>query len=269
MYYGLQLELFIGEEEYQPCWHSMRGVLVGIGDVHQKPTFSEEGLIIQPNSVTNLMVTKTEYNKLSSPYSDCVADKFSLDRTESANKSFFIRYTIQIDQAYSQRRCIFRCGELVNQEYNRAVCSKENDTSSDCLNNITKLTEFYDYCSEQCPIECEYSVYSTLPAQASYPSENYARWLIEQDWFREKFTKNVTLERVKNSILRINVYFSSMNVDVYTERPETDFNTFLANLGGQISLFLGVSLLSFFEILDFVFLLVEFLVYNLKRKNKA
>lgn len=263
MYYGLQLELFIGEEEYQPCWHSMRGILVGIGDIHQKPTFSEEAFVVQPNSVTNLMVTKTEYKKLSAPYSDCVADKLSIYRTESANKSFFIRYTIQSDGSYSQRRCIFRCGELLNQENNIVTCRTKNDTSLECLNNITDLNEFYDYCSSQCPMECEYNVYSTLPAQAEYPSHNYALWLMQQDWFRQKFAQNVTLDRVKSSILKLNVYFSSMNVDMYTEKPEMDFYTFLGNLGGQMSLFLGISLLSFFELLELAFLVVEFVINKL------
>ena len=264
IYNGLELELFIGENEYQPCWQAQRGIAIVLHNNNYKPHFNDEALKIQPGIETNVILSRTDYQKLGFPYSDCV-DPSKTQKSES------VKRTIEMDQAYTQKRCIRNCVFDMNQESNKDGCLKnsKNKTYFACLNNPKNITKFYQICSENCPIECQYSVFNLMVLNSEFPSENYAEFLKLDQTFYEKFTfrtnaneskPDLTLDRIKKNILRLNVYFSDMNVLSYSEQPESNFNELLANLGGQLGLFLGLSMLSFCEVLDFLFLFVEFLI---------
>lgn len=108
---------------------------------------------------------------------------------------------------------------------------------------------------------------------AVFPSANYADYLKSVASFRGRFTYNksfvkpeLTTERIRKNVAALNVYFSSMNLHVYSEKAQMDFNSLLSNVGGQIGLFLGVSWLTFFELIDFVFLFGQVAVLYVKRR---
>jgi hypothetical protein len=58
---GLQMELFLGENEMQPCWKTSRGVAVAIHDRRHTPLFSEEQLKVQPGLETSIILGMTRY----------------------------------------------------------------------------------------------------------------------------------------------------------------------------------------------------------------
>ncbi len=144
-------------------------------------------------------------------------------------------------------------------------------------------------------MECEYSTFGVITTYAEFPSQNYADLLRESEDFRARFTKDLNLNRIRESVLRLNIYFKWVDVFYYEEEPEMDFNQFLSNVGGQlgrlykytqfwsfiligdklidffayIGLFLGISLLSVFEIIDLVYLFVKVCVLKAALKRAA
>ena len=81
----------------------------------------------------------------------------------------------------------------------------------------------------------------------------------------EDFVSNtkITPDMAKNSIVRVNIYYEALSYTLSVESPKIDIAAFLANIGGTISLFLGVSVLSIFEVVE---CLIE--IYFIMRSNK-
>ena len=52
--------------------------------------------------------------------------------------------------------------------------------------------------------------------------------------------------------LQVNIYFSSLSVDHIMREEEFSFMELLAQVGGNLSLFIGITFLSFLELLEFL-----------------
>ena len=78
----------------------------------------------------------------------------------------------------------------------------------------------------------------------------------------------VPFQTLKESIVAVNVYYVSMSRLEITEVEAQQFGEMLASVGGQISLFLGISVLSFLELAEAVYEIIYFAVMRLVYKIK-
>ena len=63
--------------------------------------------------------------------------------------------------------------------------------------------------------------------------------------------ETVTRDLVSASVTRIKVYYDDLYYNVVEESPSLTADSLLGLIGGQIGLFIGVSLMTFFEIFEF------------------
>ena len=59
-------------------------------------------------------------------------------------------------------------------------------------------------------------------------------------------------QMVQNNLMQVSIYYGSLDVDTVEENPEYTFLTFLSSLGGAVSLYLGVSFIQVFEVVELV-----------------
>ena len=59
-------------------------------------------------------------------------------------------------------------------------------------------------------------------------------------------------QMVQNNLMQVSIYYGSLDVDTVAENPEYTFLTFLSSLGGAVSLYLGVSFIQVFEVVELV-----------------
>ena len=77
----------------------------------------------------------------------------------------------------------------------------------------------------------------------------------------------MTYAKLKDSIVSFNIYYETLGYEKITEESTVSFSTLLSNIGAQIGLFLGISILSFLEIFElFVEMLLNF--YRKFKNNK-
>ena len=57
---------------------------------------------------------------------------------------------------------------------------------------------------------------------------------------------------VQNNLMQVSIYYGSLDVDHVAETPEYTFLTFLSSLGGAVSLYLGISFIQVFEVVEFM-----------------
>ena len=63
-------------------------------------------------------------------------------------------------------------------------------------------------------------------------------------------TKPINSETVSKSIVSLNIFYESLSYTLSTESPQMDSISLLANIGGHLGLFLGVSVFSLCEIVE-------------------
>jgi len=87
----------------------------------------------------------------------------------------------------------------------------------------------------------------------------------EKKSLRKDFeTTSLTDEKARRSFAILNVYYDSLTYTELTESPQMDIIALLASIGGNLGLFLGVSIFSLFEVIQ---VLTEIYFIRLKGKN--
>ena len=59
-------------------------------------------------------------------------------------------------------------------------------------------------------------------------------------------------QMVQNNLMQVSIYYGSLDVDNVAENPEYTFLSFLSSLGGAVSLYLGISFIQVFEVVELV-----------------
>lgn len=66
----------------------------------------------------------------------------------------------------------------------------------------------------------------------------------------------------------LNVFYDTMSYSIIQESPSLTSDTLIANIGGNLGLFTGASMLSVIELVELI-LAVIFIVYTYKKAKKS
>jgi len=84
-----------------------------------------------------------------------------------------------------------------------------------------------------------------------------------------KFERNMSLSEMKNTLASLSIFYEDMSYILISEVAEISITTFLANCGGELGLFLGISLLSLIEIVELVILIFIEIKNHQKSKSRV
>jgi hypothetical protein len=87
-------------------------------------------------------------------------------------------------------------------------------------------------------------------------SDDFSRWPLD-------ITDEDAVEKATQRVVSLSVYYESFAYTMSEESPKTNVVSMIASMGGSLSLFLGVSFFSLFEVVD---VLVE--MFNVSQKKK-
>lgn len=155
-----------------------------------------------------------------------------------------------IRQAFCYKLCYQRevfikckCYDSTTPKLNSSIHFCQTGAEFSCLGKF--YNTFYNsdvrkFCNADCPLECESMVYRTAISTASYPPLASASHFLANEKLVNKFhSTNVTMEQLRESILMLFVYFDEISYYRIEEKPSFTLNDLLANLGGQLGLFIG------------------------------
>ena len=128
-----------------------------------------------------------------------------------------------------------------------------------CSTNIEKqfrANTIDSECRALCPLECSSVKYDLTVSTLSYPSVN------TYNFYKDKLG-NESYEEVKSKSIELNVYYSELGYTLITQTTKTSVIDLLSSIGGTLGLYIGISLLSFVEIVE---ALIEFLFIYFKIK---
>jgi hypothetical protein len=88
---------------------------------------------------------------------------------------------------------------------------------------------------------------------------------------KSKYPKNhnISYYDLRNSMIAFNVYYKSLQFTSITEMPKTPLIGLIANIGGLLGLFIGVSFLSFGEVIEIICEIVFIVLKKNKKTEKC
>ncbi|NWZ48739.1 ASI1C protein, partial [Haliaeetus albicilla] len=268
---GLELMLNVQQEEYLPVWGDTdetsyeAGVKVQIHSQEEPPFIDQLGFGVAPGFQTFVSCQQQRLVYLPPPWGDCKATPIESD--------FFTNYSItacrlDCETRYLAENCNCRMvhmpGELgtgaataglgrwgdppapatpASPAGNANVCTPEQykECADPALDFLVKKDS--EYCA--CRTPCAMVRYGKELSMVKIPSKASARYLAK------KFNK--TEQYIADNVLVLDIFFEALNYEMIEQKKAYEVAGLLGDIGGQMGLFIGASLLTILEIFDYLY----------------
>ncbi len=128
-----------------------------------------------------------------------------------------------------------------------------------------------DVCMPECPLECYETLYQTSTTSYQLIGDHFIEHILSNERLLSNFiNRTIDAHTARESFVRVNIFYDSLSYVETTESPQMDLISLLASIGGNLSLFLGVSVLSLFELVEVALIIfsIKFLKTNNTRNDK-
>ena len=139
------------------------------------------------------------------------------------------------------------------------------------------------YCGSNCSHECNYFSYDTIVTNSQFLTAWY--WNYRQHYFSNYKAKSnssdelakvslfrnlslLSIDQARASMLKLNIYLNDIGYTSVVESPLHTTSSLLSNIGGELGLFVGISMLSLVEIFELAYLVIKNKLNSLKAVNK-
>ncbi|KAI6227253.1 hypothetical protein M3Y99_01273100 [Aphelenchoides fujianensis] len=226
--YGLRMRLATNVSEYLATV-TAAGISVLVHDQAVHPFSDSMGYVIQPGTTTTLSVTYMEMSRLGPPYGECTdeyPDGYLYDMAYSAEGC---------QRSALQNLMVTQCGCFdpaypAPNNTNVSACSIPENL--DCWSDMTSAAN-----DSACQQPCNEGLYTVTTSSGKWPLNGAAAGC---------FTPGCERELAANMAM-VEVYYEKLNYENVQESPDDSVSDMLSNLGGQIGLWLGMSVISLIE----------------------
>ncbi|XP_033620350.1 acid-sensing ion channel 3 isoform X3 [Fukomys damarensis] len=138
---------------------------------------------------------------------------------------------------YVARKCGCR---MMHMPGSAPVCSPQQ--YKDCADPALDAIVRKETCA--CPNPCAITRYAKELSMVRIPSRAAAHYLAR------KFNRSVAY--IAENVLALDIFFEALNYETVDQKKAYEMSELLGDIGGQMGLFIGASLLTILEILDFL-----------------
>jgi hypothetical protein len=257
-YYGLHLTLYVNV--YEKLLYSLTnrlGALIRIGNSSHSYYYDDGGIFVSPGFETFLNVDREFKSVMPKPYSDCEIDSNSPKFIQGLDLYNLI---LESDYEYTQQLCFVQCYQrFIISKYNcshpwfltlfhviNKCTSEQNDLIKDKFNHdfINK------YCISLCPLECSQTLYKTSLSFSHFSLDSIKiknNSNLSSDFIHRNLDLASTIEK---SVAKVNIFYDRLSYTLTTDTPQMDAISLLGSIGGNLGLFLGVSVFSLCEVVE-------------------
>eukprot|EP00794_Sanderia_malayensis_P005607 gene5607-6297_t len=196
-----------------------------------------QGIVASPGFITYVELKKQKIKSLPAPYKT---------HCGSLKLNYFKGYSMHL--CWLEKLTDYVVGHCGCKDWfmpgNYDVCSlKKLET---CL--WAKWVEFDKFKLYSCPLPCVVDSYIAKTSFSRFPVHQ------KSDEIAKHFKRNGTLAEnhhfTRENFLRLIIYYGDLSYEYLEQKPTYDLLVFLGDIGGQIGLFVGASVLTFFEFVD-------------------
>jgi len=215
--------------------------------------YSDSGFNLAPGFFNEISVNRIFSYKLGLPYNNCLKDVKSIGSFDSDLYRFIIQST---NYSYKQTDCLNYCAG--RELYNYLNMTNKIDRWENILAEYPQYYEtlqliysdtlnkgMYDFCLD-CPEECDSIQYDISHSFTKLSTQN-------------KVFKNLQIE----NFVSFAVFYESLQYTIIDQMAQMNVFDLISNIGGNLGLFIGISFLSFAELIE---LFVEIICIILGKK---
>ncbi|KAF6731796.1 Acid-sensing ion channel 1 [Oryzias melastigma] len=257
---GLELMLDIQQDEYLPVWGETdetsfeAGIKVQIHTQDEPPFIDQLGFGVAPGFQTFVSCQEQRLTYLPPPWGDCKSTPMDSD--------FFNSYSItacriDCETRYLVENCNCR---MVHMPGDAPYCSPEQykECADPALDFLVERDN--DYCV--CETPCNLTRYGKELSFVKIPSKASAKYLAK------KFNK--TEQYIADNILVLDIFFEALNYETIEQKKAYELAGLLGDIGGQMGLFIGASILTVLELFDYLYEILKYkLCRCMKKKHKT
>ncbi len=235
-------------------------------------SFGEKNIQLASGSDVTIRVHRSFEFSLEEPYSNCEIPNDSQDTGVKTN--FFYRLFAKSPYQYTRQACLVQCWQqsliencnCTDPEYLTLFNHKQSCTTGDQF--ICKWYFLYDWswdiCLGLCPLECNQTKYTTFLSSLQLTGHYYFHLIRKKsNLLNDYVTHGVDKEMAAKSIVRLAISYDSLAYDIIEETVKLKLVDLIASIGGNLSLFLGMSIFSIFEIFE---IFIEF--FSIREAHK-
>lgn len=250
---GLELVLVTNSNHSVPVSHTV-GFRVVIHNPLDHPNPEKNGINIFPGYETQVSLKATVMKRLPAPYKDECVNYGGQERPFEGSQTFCMKACIQ---KYNHEKC--GCIELMFRGMESwKLCNMTNSTDVCCLDNVMNdLATHGTDCN--CPLPCQSTYFHEQQAFASWPSRAY--------FFKKNITTEDKFDTYKLSYSKVRIFFSTLERIVLEQQPMFLQSEIFSHLGGELGLWLGLSLVVLFELIEIIIHFGSLLLLNLKKNT--
>ncbi|XP_033994131.1 acid-sensing ion channel 1C isoform X1 [Trematomus bernacchii] len=240
---GLEIMLDIQQDEYLPVWGETdetsyeAGIKVQIHSQDEPPFIDQLGFGVAPGFQTFVSCQQQLLQYLPPPWGDC--------KSTPIDSEFFSTYSITACRIDCETRYLLEnCNcRMVHMPGTSTVCTPEQykDCADPALDFLVEKDN--DYCV--CETPCNMTRYGKELSMVKIPSKASAKYLAK------KFNK--TEQYIGENILVMDIFFEALNYEKIEQKKAYEIAGLLGDIGGQMGLFIGASVLTILEIFDYLY----------------
>ncbi|XP_072017105.1 acid-sensing ion channel 1A-like [Amphiura filiformis] len=213
--------------------HMQAGLKILVHDQADPPLMDSLGSAVPPGYYAFMAIRKEEFLNLEPPWGKC-------DRSKKLQ--YYNKYTIS--GCFTECRLTHILNECHCRPYsypgNAEVCTPLEMT--DCVKGVIDKFKAGSLGTCSCPVSCNYTEYSTWISYGAVPNLSVVK---ETDWFN----RSAEYTRMNNVI--VDIYYKEMNFESYTENKAVTVAGLISDIGGNLGLFLGGSVITVSEVLAY------------------
>ncbi|XP_015217554.1 acid-sensing ion channel 2 isoform X1 [Lepisosteus oculatus] len=240
---GLEIMLDIQQDEYLPVWGETEettfeaGVRVQIHSQAEPPFVHELGFGVAPGFQTFVSTQEQRLTYLPPPWGDC--------QSSPLDSGFYQVYSItacriECETKYIVENC--NC-KMVHMPGDAPFCTPEQ--YKECAEPALATLSEKDNNNCICRTPCNMTRYNKELSMVKIPSKTSARYL------EKKFNKSE--KYISDNILVLDVFFEALNYETIEQKKAYEVAGLLGDIGGQMGLFIGASILTILELFDYLY----------------
>ena len=275
--HGLELVLNIGQHEYIPNLIDGAGAVVVVHPSSLMPFPADQGVLARPGRLTSVGITQVIVERLAGNYGKC-----NHQRHNKTKNVFEEEHKVSYSASACYKTCyqyhvIRECGcadphypikgeafDLAAQGKDIVACDSQNVTEEDCVYNLT-----LQYNQNLLECDCENSCVDTV-FKHSISSSLWPPLILEEDLlekyrgraFKTISTDNDTRRLVRDNLIKVQVFFNELNLKRVSEKPKYSLYRYMSDVGAILGLYLGMSMISVFEMVELALDLLILLLYR-------
>ena len=285
----LNVEMYVGLPNQINSYY--RGLYVFVQNASNYPfdDMSPTPIRVTPGIGVRIVADRFFNAKYPHPYSECTVQEDGSLVLPLADASLF-ELAAATNYSYTQNTCIKYCLQqlFVEQCGCYSLTIKENlidvDNTSACLTSAQRecISDKYtalmsgtligEYCLPKCPLECSTSEIVTSNSFYTYPftSAYVSNILMTNPYLNTYYSdQNDYVYNLAGNVVRFEVLYESLTYTRIEEENKMSGEDLLGVLGGHLHLFLGMSLLSFVEIIELIFIVLRHVVVSEPNKTSG